>query len=135
MSTPHSRLSAWQHQEGVPAPGGHVCPVSALDATGAKGIDFENEDGWCSIFLVADRDSGVHAYVNQCPHAGTPLEILPDRFLTRNRDAIICTTHGARFRITDGLCIAGPCRGQSLSRIPVTITGTNVRIDPPPGRP
>jgi nitrite reductase/ring-hydroxylating ferredoxin subunit len=30
-------------------------------------------------------------------------------------------THGARFRIADGYCVAGPCRGERLSAVAVRI--------------
>lgn len=132
MPIPISRTtpcsSPWQRLEGAPEPGTYLCSVSALDVTGAKGIDFENEGKRFSMFLATDGISGVQAFVNRCPHAGTPLDILPDRFLTRNRDAIICSTHGACFRIPDGFCFTGPCRGRSLLSVPIEIEGAAVRI-------
>ena len=36
------------------------------------------------------------------------------RFLDRSGRHILCSTHGALFRITDGRCIKGPCLGASL---------------------
>jgi nitrite reductase/ring-hydroxylating ferredoxin subunit len=43
------------------------------------------------------------------------------RFLTRENDLILCGGHGALFRIEDGVCVAGPCPGQSLAPWPVRI--------------
>ncbi len=67
------------------------------------------------------RGDRVFGYLNRCPHQGTPLEFLPDRFLTRDGSEILCSTHGARFEIASGLCTAGPCTGSHLTPIPLDI--------------
>ena len=36
---------------------------------------------------------------------------------------IVCSTHGAEFRIADGVCVRGPCHGDALEAVPVTIDG------------
>jgi nitrite reductase/ring-hydroxylating ferredoxin subunit len=63
----------------------------------------------------------VVAYENVCPHAGSPLDWLPDRFLDVDRRRILCATHGALFRIADGHCIGGPCAGKSLTPVLIRI--------------
>jgi nitrite reductase/ring-hydroxylating ferredoxin subunit len=40
---------------------------------------------------------------------------------TRGGKAIVCSAHGARFRIEDGLCTSGPCHGESLEAVPVRL--------------
>lgn len=67
------------------------------------------------------RGEGVLAYVNACPHIGTPLDTLPDRFLTADGREFLCSTHGARFRLEDGYCVWGPCEGESLTPAPVRV--------------
>jgi nitrite reductase/ring-hydroxylating ferredoxin subunit len=70
------------------------------------------------IGLVAVRRGGrVHVYVNSCPHIGISLETMPDRFLDGPRRHLVCSTHGARFRVEDGFCISGPCAGDSLEAV------------------
>jgi nitrite reductase/ring-hydroxylating ferredoxin subunit len=87
----------------------------------------EIADGQARGFLVGEgvarrdvilvrRDGVLRAYVNACPHQGTPLETFPDRFLDQG-GLLVCSTHGARFRIEDGYCISGPCEGKSLQAI------------------
>lgn len=71
--------------------------------------------------FVLRRGEGFVAYVNSCPHVGTPLNMLPGRFLDRAGRQILCVTHGARFRIADGFCTAGPCQGKSLTPAPVEL--------------
>ena len=44
------------------------------------------------------------------PSSGIELNWMPDQFLESGGDLIICSTHGALFKIDDGLCISGPCQ-------------------------
>ena len=76
--------------------------------------------GFTGLFAVR-RGREVRVYVNSCPHIGVPLDPVPDRFLDRKREAIVCSTHGARFRIEDGVCTSGPCYGEVLEAVPVRI--------------
>ncbi|MCY4035582.1 MAG: Rieske 2Fe-2S domain-containing protein [Hyphomicrobiales bacterium] len=128
MTPSQMHLPDWQEMDAAPEQGTRLCSLDAINASGAKGIDFENGDKRFSLFLVMAKDSKPRAYVNRCPHAGTPLEIFPDRFLTRGRDAIVCASHGARFRIEDGLCTSGPCAGKHLTKIPIETIGSNAYI-------
>ena len=76
--------------------------------------------GFTGLFAVR-RGREVRVYVNSCPHIGVPLDPVPDRFLDRKREAIVCSTHGARFRIEDGICTSGPCYGEALEAVPARI--------------
>jgi nitrite reductase/ring-hydroxylating ferredoxin subunit len=69
----------------------------------------------------------VHAYLNRCPHAGRQLNFLPDRFLSKDGELIQCIQHGALFEKATGECIAGPCVGDRLVRIPVEVADGVVR--------
>jgi nitrite reductase/ring-hydroxylating ferredoxin subunit len=96
-----------------------LCRVEEIADPGAKGFP-SAPGGFFALFAV--RKAGqVHVYVNSCPHIGVPLEPLPDRFLDARRQHILCSAHGARFRIEDGHCVSGPCVGQALEAVPVTI--------------
>lgn len=102
-----------------------LCRLGDLADPGAKGID---TDPGTPGLIVVRRGGRVIGYVNRCPHRGTPLETFPDRFLDGTGDHLICSTHGARFRVEDGLCIAGPCTGATLTRVPLVIDGDRVRL-------
>ena len=65
-------------------------------------------------FMVLRRKGRVFVYVNRCPHVGLPLDLKPGRFLDREKTFILCTNHGALFRIEDGTCVSGPCAGDRL---------------------
>jgi nitrite reductase/ring-hydroxylating ferredoxin subunit len=97
-----------------------LCALAALDATGSRGFSVGEGDWPLRGFLVKTA-AGVAAYVNYCPHAGHPLNLRPDKFLTPDRALILCCSHGALFARDTGLCIAGPCAGQSLTKIPVDV--------------
>ena len=104
-----------------PAPGVRLCALADLPDPGAKGFFFRAGD---QIFMgfVVRRNGVVRGFVDRCPHTGTPLAALPDRYLTREGDLIVCSTHGAMFRPRDGFCLAGPCEGRSLWPWPVTVS-------------
>ncbi len=89
-------------------------------------------DGANRLDIVVVRAGGeVVAYRNACPHAGTPLETFDGRFLDReDPDVLICSTHGARFRRRDGLCLSGPCPGRRLMPIPIIVADGDIRIAP-----
>jgi nitrite reductase/ring-hydroxylating ferredoxin subunit len=76
--------------------------------------------GFLGLFAVR-RGERVWVYVNSCPHIGVPLDPVPDRFLDRKRENIVCSTHGARFRIEDGVCTTGPCIGEALEAVPARV--------------
>ena len=102
-----------------------LCHLSEIPDGGAKGFG----DGTTNSVFAVRRGQSVYVYRNRCPHAGTPLNWMPDRFLTRDKDEIICTTHGARFTIEDGECVAGPCPGQSLEAIPHRVRDGEVWLE------
>lgn len=68
----------------------------------------------------------VYGYINSCPHTGAPLNWLPGQFLDVSQTYIQCSGHDALFRITDGLCLHGPCLGQSLTNIELKVSDNEI---------
>tara|TARA_B100000686_G_scaffold53224_1_gene57439 strand:+ start:410 stop:754 length:345 start_codon:yes stop_codon:yes gene_type:complete len=90
----------------------------------SKGIDINN------YYLFAVKQEGqIYLYWNRCPHLGTPLEWQEDKFLDAEGALIQCSTHGALFRIEDGYCLVGPCKGKKLQRIPFIIENGMIMIE------
>lgn len=89
--------------------------------------------GFTGLFAIR-RGAVVRVYVNSCPHIGLPLEPVPDRFLDRKRELIVCAAHGARFRVEDGVCVSGPCVGDVLEAVPVTLVGDKVHVPAEAGK-
>lgn len=79
-------------------------------------------------FLVNDQGN-FYAYVNRCRHMATPLDFVRDQFLSEDRRHLMCYTHGALYEPATGLCIAGPCKGEALYRLPVRVDGGDVLVD------
>jgi nitrite reductase/ring-hydroxylating ferredoxin subunit len=71
--------------------------------------------------FVARRGAALYAYWNSCPHVGTPLEWAENEFFDRDGRHLMCSTHGALFRVEDGVCIAGPCQGDRLEPYPIAV--------------
>lgn len=97
-----------------------LCRLDEIPDGGSKGFDLGPGHDPREIFVVREGRR-LHAYVNSCPHLGTPLEFTPDQFLSHDGSHILCSTHGALFEIEDGTCIAGPCMGDSLQALPVAL--------------
>jgi nitrite reductase/ring-hydroxylating ferredoxin subunit len=69
-------------------------------------------------FVAARAGEELKVWLNICPHAGRRLDYAPGKFLQQGNQ-LICAAHGASFDLSDGLCVAGPCRGASLIRVRV----------------
>jgi nitrite reductase/ring-hydroxylating ferredoxin subunit len=104
-----------------------LCALAELEETGSRGFAV-GEGEWPLRGFLVKTAMGVAAYVNYCPHAGHPLNLRPHKFLTPDRNLILCCSHGALFARDNGLCIAGPCAGQSLTPIPVEVVGNYVML-------
>jgi len=97
-----------------------VCRVTDLDAHGARGFTIGTGD-WPLRGFVVRVGAEIRGYVNDCPHAHHPINLLPHRFLTADGSLIVCSSHGALFEKLTGLCVAGPCAGASLRSVALQI--------------
>jgi nitrite reductase/ring-hydroxylating ferredoxin subunit len=105
-----------------------VCRLDEIEDPGSKGVTVSSPAGLQDIFIVR-LDGDAHGYLNSCPHTGAPLDWTPDRFLNLDDSYIQCAMHGALFRIEDGRCIAGPCNGDRLTRVPVRVEAGVVYVN------
>jgi nitrite reductase/ring-hydroxylating ferredoxin subunit len=78
-----------------------------------------------AIVLLDEADQ-VRAYLNECRHLPIPLDAGSRQFFVFGE--LQCATHGARYRLRDGFCVAGPCRGASLFTVPVEIAAGQVFV-------
>ncbi len=97
-----------------------LCALRDLPDPGARNFVLEIGDKRFHGFVVRGGDT-VTGYVDSCPHMGLPLAKRLDDYLTEGGDLIECDWHGALFRLEDGLCVGGPCQGQSLKNWPVEV--------------
>jgi nitrite reductase/ring-hydroxylating ferredoxin subunit len=96
-----------------------VCRLSEIEG-GARGFSIGGGDWPVRILVVRVADT-VRGYLNRCPHAGHPLDLRPQHFLTADGTLILCSSHGALFEKSTGFCVAGPCAGRSLIPVPLEV--------------
>lgn len=71
--------------------------------------------------LIRDLDGSLRAYVNVCMHLPVPLSFTEDGFWSPDKRHLMCRTHGALYRPSDGYCVEGPCQGLSLDPLEVLV--------------
>jgi nitrite reductase/ring-hydroxylating ferredoxin subunit len=102
-----------------PAPGARLFDCADLVDGEARAFDFRSDEALFSLIAVR-RGEQVVAYENDCPHARQPLERFDGRVVTMERRYLICSAHGASFRIEDGACVGGPAKS-GLIPFPVAV--------------
>lgn len=100
-----------------------LCALSELEEN--VGRSFRSPAG--EVILVL-RDAQVYAWQNICPHLGINLEFNPDEFMDCEQHYLVCSNHGALFQVEDGRCVAGPCQGESLLSVPISIVSGEIRL-------
>lgn len=105
----------------------YLCKVDDLAELSTKQFEYNRLDERHHGFIVKWRGQ-LFAYENRCPHIGVELNWQENVFLNFDKTTIQCATHGAQFLFTDGLCVWGPCRGQSLTKLPLEIRSNQVYL-------
>ncbi len=105
-----------------------LCALSELDATGQPRLH-----GGRGRLAAARLHGAYHEWRGRLRQHLPARRVIrsnfrPNRFLTPDRSLILCSSHGALFTRDEGLCIAGPCPGQSLRRVPVEVVGDYVML-------
>ncbi len=101
-------------------PGVRLCPIDEIAEPGARNFVLQIGEQRFVGFVVR-KDGAVHGYVDRCPHAGNPLAMELDGYLTPDAAMIKCDWHGAGFEIDTGVCVIGPCVGARLTPWPVEV--------------
>lgn len=104
-------------------------------AQGVNLIDAKVTDNrGASVHLVVYVNQDiVCVYKNECKHL--PIMLTASSGAVANVELydgvenIRCSTHGARYRLTDGLCTEGPCEGTTLDQFTVTVKGDVCDVD------
>jgi Ferredoxin subunits of nitrite reductase and ring-hydroxylating dioxygenases len=110
-----------------------LCQLDEIPDGGATAVDAMLADGEADTepgsLILLRRGGQVRGYLNICPHTGRRLDYAPGKFLLKN-DTLICAVHGATFNQADGLCIAGPCRGEHLREVAVQVRDGAIHLAP-----
>jgi len=78
-------------------------------------------DGKNKHGFVARFHGKLVAYENVCRHIPLPLDYADNRFFSRDAKHFVCQTHGAIYEPLSGLCIQGPCEGESLKPLKIEV--------------
>lgn len=109
-----------------------LCALTDLSDPGSRGFELPRGEGQQPFALFVVQKAGqLSAYRNSCPHTGAPLEWLPNQFLDRDSGFIECALHGALFDIHSGQCLRGPCIGDHLEPLAVSVRDGMVWLDTP----
>ncbi len=107
-----------------------VMLVSELPDPGAREF-YVGEGDWPFRGVLVRYEGSLHAYANICPHLGHPLNLFPDRFFTPDNERLLCASHGAQFDPASGACVAGPCSGKALRRLPCSEVDGHIVVTAP----
>ena len=105
-----------------------LCKTTDIEDPGSKSFEVKIKRKTQSIFVV-HKNGEFFAYYNKCPHTGASLEWQEHQFLDLDKALIQCATHDALFVIDSGECIAGPCVGDSLQTLPLSIQAGEIHLD------
>ncbi|GAB6052264.1 Rieske 2Fe-2S domain-containing protein [Magnetospira thiophila] len=105
-----------------------LCVLDNISSPGSIAAVAMLENGPTAIMIIR-QGPRVHGYVNKCPHIGAPLDLQEGQFLSLDNTRILCSTHGAHFRIADGACLSGPCQGRGLIPVPLKVVDGAVYLD------
>jgi nitrite reductase/ring-hydroxylating ferredoxin subunit len=106
------------------------CPLTALPPGQTAKFQLRCGTRTVEAFIV-NHAGGLYAYVNRCPHVGTPLDLWPNEFFAEDGQTLICSTHGALYEPASGHCTAGPCAGDALTPLPLRQEGDLVVVGCP----
>lgn len=101
--------------------GVRLCRLDEIPDGAARGFRLRDAAGRELRIFAVRRGGAAYAYLNRCPHRGTPLDWVPDQLLDAAGRHLVCATHGAVFRVEDGVCLAGPCVGDQLVPVPLAL--------------
>ena len=110
----------WRELVNAPERGTHLGSLHALPDGGVQEVAFGEGKNIFPIILLREGEKVV-AYLNRCPHYSIPLNTKPGKFFILPDRQIMCATHCALFRISDGHCIDGPVKGDNLTEIVIDI--------------
>ena len=106
--------------------------IAVFDDIPPEGLRFRYHDGPFEemAILLKLADGEVRAYKNECRHLPMRLDDRePQELWDQSRTHLVCSSHGARYRPADGLCVSGPCKNSHLKALPVVVKDGQVFLE------
>lgn len=107
-----------------------LCLIDDIAEESARGFELEGHS-----LVAVKKDGQLYLYLNWCPHLGIELNFQPDVFMDMDNEFLQCANHGALFRVEDGDCLSGPCKGLPLQKVPFQIENGQLMVDEIPSPP
>jgi len=89
-------------------------------------FSFPRGDGRPIEGFLARFQGTLVAYENRCRHLPLSLDFHDGHFFSQDGQHFICQNHNAIYEPLTGLCVRGPCEGQSLKALTIEVTGGEV---------
>ncbi|MCM2292678.1 Rieske 2Fe-2S domain-containing protein [Allorhizobium sp. BGMRC 0089] len=98
-----------------------LCHAGEIGEGVAKG--FGPLPGFKRKIILIRHKGRLHAWLDACPHysTGTPMAWKTDAYLNGEKTHLTCHSHHALFEMDTGECVLGPCLGQRLTAIDITV--------------
>jgi nitrite reductase/ring-hydroxylating ferredoxin subunit len=108
--------------------GGAICAADGLaDGTSLK-FRVKEQDRAVEVFLIR-FEGRYYAYRNRCAHMALTLDLDDNDFFTIDSRALICKTHAATYSPDTGVCFAGPCYGEALEPVAITVRDGQILLE------
>ena len=89
-------------------------------------FSFPLRDGKLIEGFLARFHGTLVAYENRCRHLPLSLDFHDGHFFSPDGQHFICQNHNAIYEPLTGLCVRGPCEGQSLKAFKIEEAGGEV---------
>ena len=122
-------MNNWNKQKFAPSPGTFLCVTDEIAEGKVKEFRFGGESPFAFRMFIYNDQGSFRAFRNSCPHFDVPLNHKPEELFTPDGKYFQCVTHYARFEKSSGLCVEGPCGGESLQLIPLIQKGNKILIN------
>ena len=93
-----------------------ICDLNGLKELSCKEFALKSVTLEKDAFLIYFKKH-CYAYENSCPHTGVNLNWQKEQFFSFDGLFLQCSLHGALFEPASGVCVYGPCLGESLKSI------------------
>lgn len=101
----------------------YLCRQDEIAEGAARG--FEQDAAGRDRFFIVRYQNQLYAWRNACPHRGyegAPMAWRRHAYMNRTGTHVVCSGHGALFDPQTGIGLPGPCAGQALEAITITVT-------------
>lgn len=108
-----------------------LCNLDDIEDGHTRRAIFPGQSNQQTMILVRDGER-AYAFENLCPHYNLPLDFKGDDFKHPERNLIRCKNHQALFRMNDGVCVEGPCKGKRLKVVEIEVIDRRIYFSPQP---